>query len=64
MKFCNLAAGCAGTLFFAFTSFAQITALEGVVKGVDGKLVPNATIQILRKDMKGAYKVKTDKKGH
>jgi tetratricopeptide (TPR) repeat protein len=64
MKFRNLAASCAALLFLAFTSFAQITAIEGVVKGADGKPVQGAVIQIVRTDIKGNYKVKTDKKGH
>jgi len=64
MRFCNLAASSAGLLFLAFTSFAQITAIEGVVKDTDGKPLQGATIQIVRTDIKGNYRVKTDKKGH
>jgi tetratricopeptide (TPR) repeat protein len=64
MKFRNLAACCAGTLILAFTSFAQITAIEGVVKDADGQPVKGAVIQITRTDIKGTYKVNTDKKGH
>ncbi|HUK17257.1 MAG TPA: carboxypeptidase regulatory-like domain-containing protein [Bryobacteraceae bacterium] len=64
MKYRNLAASCAGLLLLAFTSFAQITAIEGVVKGTDGKPVQGAVINIVRTDIKGNYKVKTDKKGH
>jgi tetratricopeptide (TPR) repeat protein len=46
-------------------SWAQITAIEGDVKGPDGKMVQNAQILIEREDMKGTYKgAKTDKKGH
>jgi tetratricopeptide (TPR) repeat protein len=46
-------------------SWAQITAIEGDVKGADGKMVQNAQILIEREDMKGTYKgAKTDKKGH
>jgi tetratricopeptide (TPR) repeat protein len=46
-------------------SWAQITAIEGDVKGADGQMVKNATILIEREDMKGTYKgAKTDKKGH
>lgn len=46
-------------------SWAQITAIEGDVKGTDGQMVKNATILIEREDMKGTYKgAKTDKKGH
>lgn len=64
MKFRNLAVSFAGLLFVAITSFAQITAVEGVVKGPDGKPLPGAVIQFVRLDIKGSYKVKTDKKGH
>jgi tetratricopeptide (TPR) repeat protein len=46
-------------------SWAQITAIEGDVKGTDGQMVKNAQILIEREDMKGTYKgAKTDKKGH
>ena len=59
-------------LFLAFSfllgssgAFAQISAIEGDVKGPDGKGVQKAEILIERKDMKGVYKgAKTDKKGH
>ena len=53
--------------FFLSTgaSWAQITAIEGDVKGADGQMVKNAQILIEREDMKGTYKgAKTDKKGH
>jgi len=53
--------------FFLSTgaSWAQITAIEGDVKGTDGQMVKNAQILIEREDMKGTYKgAKTDKKGH
>jgi tetratricopeptide (TPR) repeat protein len=64
MKFRNLALATAGMLFLAFTSLAQITALEGDVKGEDGKPLVGAVIKIVRTDIKGNYTVKTDKKGH
>jgi tetratricopeptide (TPR) repeat protein len=64
MKFRNLAVSFAGLMFVALTSFAQITAVEGVVKGPDGKPLQGAVIQFVRLDIKGSYKVKTDKKGH
>lgn len=52
-------------LLFAGAAFAQISAIEGDVKGPDGKVVQGAQILIERKDMKGTYKgAKTDKKGH
>ena len=64
MKFRNLVVAAAATLFLALTSFAQITAMEGDVKGEDGKPLVGAMIKIVRTDIKGNYNVKTDKKGH
>ncbi|HUA22404.1 MAG TPA: tetratricopeptide repeat protein [Bryobacteraceae bacterium] len=52
-------------LMFAGASWAQISAIEGDVKGADGQMVKGAQILIEREDMKGTYKgAKTDKKGH
>jgi carboxypeptidase family protein len=52
-------------LLFAGAAWAQITAIEGDVKGADGQMVKGAQILIERQDMKGTYKgAKTDKKGH
>ena len=52
-------------LMFAGASWAQISAIEGDVKGADGQMVKGAQILIEREDMKGPYKgAKTDKKGH
>src|ERR1035438_9266510 len=48
----------------ALTSFAQITAIEGDVKGVDGTPSVNTAIKIVRIDIKGNYPCKTNKKGH
>jgi len=64
MKFRNLVVAAAATAFLALTSFAQITAMEGDVKGEDGKPLQGAMIKIVRTDIKGSYQVKTDKKGH
>lgn len=55
------AASCA---LLAGVSYAQTSAIEGDVKGPDGKGLKGATILIERKDIKGNYKVNTDKKGH
>lgn len=50
---------------FAGAAWAQISAIEGEVKGADGKPMQGAQILIEREDMKGVYKgAKTDKKGH
>jgi tetratricopeptide (TPR) repeat protein len=52
-------------LLFAGASWAQISAIEGDVKGPDGQALKGAVILIERQDMKGTYKgAKTDKKGH
>ena len=64
MKIRNAALAAVGLLFCALTSHAQITALEGYVKGTDGKPLNNAQIAIDRLDIKGHWTCKTDKKGH
>src|SRR4030088_1356628 len=52
-------------LMFTGASWAQFTAIEGDVKGPDGKALVGAQILIEREDMKGTFKgAKTDKKGH
>ena len=53
-----------GLLLFASASFAQLTGLEGDVKGIDGKLVPSAAVRIARLDAKRTYPARADKKGH
>src|SRR5690242_4722141 len=52
------------TLLFSATGWAQTGAIEGDVKGEDGKPAVGAVIKIERKDIKGNYNTKTDKKGH
>jgi tetratricopeptide (TPR) repeat protein len=64
MKLRNLALASAGMVFLALTSLAQITTVEGDVKGADGKPIQNAQIKITRTDIKGNYDTKTNKKGH
>src|SRR6202453_2853228 len=52
-------------MLFAGAAWAQISAIEGDVKGADGQPLKGAVILIERQDMKGTYKgAKTDKKGH
>jgi len=51
-------------VIFSVPAQAQFGALEGDVKGVDGKPAPNLQVIITRTDIKGEYKTKTDKKGH
>jgi tetratricopeptide (TPR) repeat protein len=51
-------------LVFACASWAQVTTLEGDVKDPNGGPVKGAEIVLDRTDIKGHYKVKSDKKGH
>jgi tetratricopeptide (TPR) repeat protein len=64
MKFRNLAAATAAAALFTLASFAQTSAIQGVVLGFDGKPLPGAVIKLDRTDVKSALQVKTDKKGH
>src|SRR5450759_799420 len=64
MKFRNLIVAAAGACLLALTSYAQITAIEGDVKGEDGAPAVKAVVEILRTDIKGNYKCETNKKGH
>jgi tetratricopeptide (TPR) repeat protein len=64
MTFRNLAVAATGMAFLAISAFAQITTIEGLVKGADGSPVQGAEVHITRTDIKGNYKTKTDKKGH
>jgi tetratricopeptide (TPR) repeat protein len=52
------------TLALSTAAWAQTTAIDGDVKGLDGKALQGATVKIVRTDVKANYKVKTDKKGH
>src|SRR5262245_654064 len=64
MKFRNLAVALAGLLAVALVSLAQVTTIEGIVKGADGKPLEKAQVKIIRTDIKANYETKTDKKGH
>ena len=64
MKFRYAALPLLGALLFSVAAFAQTSSLEGEVKGEDGQGLKGALITIDRKDIKGHYQVKTDKKGH
>jgi tetratricopeptide (TPR) repeat protein len=64
MKFRNFVVAIAGGIFLALSSFAQITAIEGDVKGADGNPAVKAVIKITRTDIKGNYHCDTNKKGH
>jgi tetratricopeptide (TPR) repeat protein len=54
----------ASMFLFAGLSLAQTSSIEGDVKGEDGQPLQNAVVKIERKDIKGNYKTKTNKKGH
>lgn len=60
----NAALGAAAAILLAGGAWAQTSSLEGDVKGEDGSPLRGALVKIERKDIKGNYKVKTDKKGH
>src|SRR5580704_17975352 len=49
-------------LLFSVACWGQTTAFQGDVKGEDGKPLKDALIKIERTDIKGNYKVKSDKK--
>jgi tetratricopeptide (TPR) repeat protein len=49
---------------FSLSALGQTTSIAGNVVGQDGKPLQGAQIRIDRTDIKGTYKVKTDKKGH
>ena len=51
-------------LLFSAASLAQTSSLEGDVKDENGKPLVGAMIRLERKDIKGNYQVKTNKKGH
>jgi tetratricopeptide (TPR) repeat protein len=53
----------AGALALSMAAFAQTSSIAGQVKGEDGQPLKDAWIKIERKDIKGSYKVKTNKKG-
>src|SRR6185369_6954290 len=63
-KMRNLAVFAACFLGLAAAASAQVSGLEGTVKGPDGNPIAGAVLKIERLDIKGNYNVKTDKKGH
>ena len=60
----KLACFAAVSLMICGLSWGQTASLEGDVKGEDGQPLKGALVRIERLDIKGNYKVKTDKKGH
>jgi len=53
----------AAMVIFAGAALAQTTSMSGTVVGEDGKAIKDAVIKIERKDIKGNYQTKTDKRG-
>jgi tetratricopeptide (TPR) repeat protein len=64
MKSLKIALPVVGLFLFALSASAQTSSLEGDVIGEDGSALRGALVKIERTDIKGSYKVKTDKKGH
>ncbi len=64
MRLKTAALSAAALLIFASAAFAQVSSIEGDVKGEDGTPFKGALVKIERKDIKGHYQVKSDKKGH
>ncbi len=60
----KLAIGIPVTLLLSVACWGQTAAFEGDVKGEDGKPLVKTMVHIDRTDIKGNYKVNTDKKGH
>ena len=60
----NLLTAISVMAFFTMAAFGQNMTISGNVSGEDGKPLQGAQIRIDRTDMKGTYKVKTDKKGN
>jgi tetratricopeptide (TPR) repeat protein len=60
----KLAIGIPLTLVLSVACWGQTAAFEGDVKGEDGKPLVKTMVHIDRIDIKGNYKVNTDKKGH
>ena len=52
-----------GLIVFSFAASAQTSSMAGKVKGEDGQPLQNALVHIDRTDIKGSYKVKSNKKG-
>ncbi len=60
----TLALSAAAFFLSTFSVFAQVSALEGIVKDDAGQPVKGAKVKMDRKDIKGSYTSPTDKKGH
>ena len=60
----KLAIGIPVTVLLSAACWGQTAAFEGDVKGEDGKPLVKVTVHLDRTDIKGNYKVNTDKKGH
>lgn len=51
-------------VLLGIAAYGQTASLEGDVKDAKGQPLQGALVKIVRTDIKGSYKVKTDKKGH
>lgn len=60
----KVAIGVPLTLLLSASCWGQTAAFEGDVKGEDGKPLVKVPVHLDRTDIKGNYKVNTDKKGH
>src|SRR5580700_6931846 len=63
VKFSRSLTALAGLFLFTLAASAQTSSLSGEVKDEDGKPLVGAWVMIERTDIKGNYKVKTNKKG-
>jgi len=63
MRFARLAGIAVLALFVSSVAFGQTGALAGKVKGPDGTPLKDQWVKIERTDIKGNYKVKTNRKG-
>ena len=64
MRFPNLVVVVAVVCLMALTLIAQVSTIEGDVKGPDGSPAVGAVVKITRTDIKANYSVRTNKEGH
>ena len=64
MRLPNLVVAVAVVCSMALTLLAQVSTIEGDVKGPDGSRAVGAVVKITRTDIKANYSVRTNKEGH
>src|ERR1035441_10630148 len=64
MRLPNLVVAVAVVCSMALTLLAQVSTIEGDVKGPDGSRAVGAVVKITRTDIKANYSVRTNKDGH